>query len=60
MGAKPSCMEGGESPNVVLKVRASCCNRTVRISINETEKIKSLLEYVSQLSDGHVVQETTL
>lgn len=49
MGAKPSCMENQE-PNVVLKVKATCCNKTVKINIDDTERIKALLEYVHALS----------
>ncbi len=49
MGSRPSCLQS-DQPNVVLKVRASCCNRTVQIHIDDTEKIKSLLEYVHALS----------
>jgi len=50
MGGKPSCMQS-EEPNVVLKVKAACCNKTIQIHIDDVDRIKALLEYVHKLSD---------
>ena len=49
MGAATSCLLD-EPANVELKIRANCCNKTVKINIDDKEKIKELLDYVSQLS----------
>lgn len=51
MGAKPSCMDV-EQPKVSLKLKASCCNKTIKIHIDDTEKIKALMQFIHDLSDS--------
>ena len=51
-----SCMETQDSPNVVLKVRATCCNKVIKIHIDDTERIKALLDYVHKLSERELNQ----
>ena len=58
MGATNSCLKGARPPNVVLKVNARCCNKTVKIHIDDTEKIRALLQYVQELSSLNSEQET--
>lgn len=59
MGAKPSCMRSDNEPNVQLKVRASCCNKTIKVHIDEKERINELFAFIQTLSKDELKENQT-
>jgi hypothetical protein len=62
MGQFTSCMKV-ENPEVTLDLTANfkCCNKkSVKIQINDLEKINELLKHVHRISEEHVKRNATV
>lgn len=52
MGLGSSCLAKGmgEDPQLSISIKAKCCNKIIKINVDDTERTLMILDYVKTLS----------
>lgn len=61
MGLGSSCLAKGlpEDPQLSISIKAKCCNKIIKINVDDTERTLMILDYVKTLSIKRPAVEET-